>query len=106
MKAKRSALLSLSLLLLTMLAVWSQTSDKPRPTCPAVTEEFLQSALEPTAWVKANWNATTKLWDIQCSEIDSLANMPAAGAMNAEYVNANHRPGYRKTPVIPRANRP
>ncbi len=98
MNTKRSAVLLLGLLLMAMFAVLSQTSDTKRPTCPPLTDDMLQSMLLPTAWVRANWNANTKLWEIQCNEIDALANMPRAFPANA----ANSGP--RKTPPKRRPN--
>lgn len=44
-----------------------------------------------TAWVKADWNATTSRWDIDCSKIDSFANMPLPG-YNAANQPANRLP--------------
>ena len=75
---------------------------------------MLQSMLEPAAWVKAEWNANTSRWDIDCKQIDATANLavlPANGNYNAtrpanmvptrrgsrsnsNYVNTNpYRPG-------------
>lgn len=78
MKAKHSIILLSGLLLLMFLVGWA--SDTPRPTCSAVPDPLLQSMLMPTAWVRADWNANTLRWDIDCTQIDSIANMPAPGA--------------------------
>jgi hypothetical protein len=83
MKAKHSAVLLSGLLLFGLFAAVSQTSDTKPPACPALADTSLQSMLLPTAWVRANWNANTKQWDIQCSEMDSLANMPASLPTNS-----------------------
>jgi hypothetical protein len=66
-----------------MFAVWAETGDTVRPTCPPLKDEVLQEMLLPTAWVRADWNANTTRWDIKCSEIDSIANMPASYPANA-----------------------
>lgn len=78
MKAKHSIILLSGLLLVMFLVGWA--SDAPRPTCPAVPDSMLQSMLMPTAWVRADWNANTSRWEIDCTQIDSIANMPAPGA--------------------------
>jgi hypothetical protein len=101
MKAKRSAVLCLGLLLLTMLAVWSQTGDVGRAVCPPLEDADMQSMLEKDmTWVRADWNADSKLWDIRCSEMNSLANLPAGFPMNARNAVANspaaNRPAKRK----------
>lgn len=83
MEAKRSATLLSGLLLLMIFVGWAQKSDTTRPTCPAVSDSMLQSMLVPTAWVKADWNANTSRWDIDCSQIDAIANMPALFPHNA-----------------------
>jgi hypothetical protein len=77
MKAKRSAILLSGLLLLMIYVGWAQNSNGPRPSCPPVEDSMLQSMLEPTAWVRADWNAKTSRWDIDCKQIDAIANMPA-----------------------------
>jgi len=94
MKAKRSAILLSGLLLLMIIVGWAQTSDGTRPSCPPVSDSMLQSMLEPAAWVKADWNANTSRWDIDCRQIDAIANM-AAGPMN---VNAT-RPAANMVPT-------
>jgi hypothetical protein len=93
MKGKRSAVLCLGLLLLTMLAVWSQTGDTGRAVCPPLEDAEMQAMLEKdTTWVRADWNADSKLWDIRCSEMNSLANLPAGYPMNAMNTAGNSRP--------------
>src|SRR6476620_377236 len=103
MKAKRSAVLCLGLLLMTMLAVWSQTSDVKGPVCPPLEDADMQSSLEKDmTWVRADWNADSKLWDIRCEEMNSLANLPMGYPMNA-------RNGVGNANIVsnrPAANRP
>ena len=84
MKAKRSAILLSGLLLLMIFVGWAQESNGPRPSCPPVADSMLQSMLEPTAWVRADWNSNTSRWDIDCKQIDAIANMPA-GPSNLMY---------------------
>jgi len=95
MNAKRSVVLLLGLLLMAILAVWSQTPDKPRPVCPPVADGMLQSMLVPTAWVRADWNANAKQWEIDCTQIDSIANMPAPGPANGANVGPRKAPRRR-----------
>lgn len=85
MKAKTSAVLLSGLLLLMLGVAWAQSSDKVPPTCPPLSDEFLQSILQPTAWARADWNANTSRWEIDCKQLDSIANMPAAYPANAIY---------------------
>jgi|GEM_PF-6905427 len=88
MKARNSVALLTALLLLAIFAVWS-TPNPPRPTCPALEDSMLQSMLEPSAWVHADWNTNAKQWEIDCKQIDSISNMPASLPMNAANTAAN-----------------
>ena len=88
MKAKRSMILLSGLLLLMIFAAWAQRSDTVRPTCPPVSDSTLQFMLEPTAWVKAEWNAKTSLWEIDCTQMDAIANMP--GPEPFDYLEASN----------------
>ena len=83
MNAKHSALLLSGLLLLMIGIAWAQSSDKAPPTCPALADEFLQGILQPTAWARADWNANTSRWEIDCKQLDAIANMPASYPANA-----------------------
>jgi hypothetical protein len=96
MKAKRLVVLLSGLLVLMIVVGWAQDAGGPRPSCPQVEDSMLQSMLEPTAWVRADWNAGTSRWDIDCKQIDAISNMPA-GPMNVSNVNraANVRPRRR-----------
>jgi hypothetical protein len=86
---KNIVLLS-GLLLLMMFVGWAQTNDDEAPTCPAVPDSMLQKMLEPSAWVRANWNSDTSRWDIDCSQIDAIANMsmPASNTTMSNMTNA------------------
>jgi len=85
------------LLLLMIFVVWGQTNDGPRPSCPPVADSELQSMLEPTAWVRADWNANASRWDIDCKQIDAIANMPA-GPSNANATGPANRLPTRRRP--------
>ncbi|MGH9819755.1 MAG: hypothetical protein ACRD43_06260 [Pyrinomonadaceae bacterium] len=79
MKAKHSVTLLSGLLLMMFFVGWASDTTPP-PTCPPVSDSMLQSMLVPTAWVRADWNANTSRWEIDCTQIDSIANMPAPAA--------------------------
>jgi hypothetical protein len=101
MKAQRSAILLSGLLVLMFFMGWAQTSDTARPTCPPVSDSTLQTMLQPTAWVLADWNAKTSRWDIDCTQIDAIANMQSSIPFNgaANWTNAaNVRPAKKTTP--------
>ncbi|MEQ1762153.1 MAG: hypothetical protein ABL984_03300 [Pyrinomonadaceae bacterium] len=83
MNAKHSAILLSGLLLMMIGIAWAQSSDTAPPTCPALSDEFLQGILQPTAWARADWNAKTSRWEIDCTQMDSIANMPASYPANA-----------------------
>ena len=83
MEAKRSVILLSGLLVLMFFMGWAQTMDTTRPTCPAVPDSMLQSMLQPTAWVRADWNANTSRWEIDCTQIDAIANMPSSLPANS-----------------------
>jgi hypothetical protein len=102
MEAKRSAILLSGLLLLMIFAAWAQTSDTAKPTCPAVADSMLQSMLQPTAWVRADWNADTSRWDIDCKQMDAIANMPAPYMQTNSIQPATNRP---KANIAKPANR-
>ncbi len=98
MNAKHSAILLSGLLLLMIGVAWAQRSDTPTPTCPPLEDKILQDLLQPTAWVRANWNMNTSKWEIDCTQIDAIANaaVPAANSYNAmsnsAYNATNSRP--------------
>jgi hypothetical protein len=77
MEAKRSVILLSGLLLLMIFVGWAQTSDTAKPTCPPASDFLTQAMLIPTAWVRADWNANTSRWEIDCTQMDAIANMPS-----------------------------
>lgn len=101
-----------------IIAAWAQTSDTARLSCPPLKDEVLQEILQPTAWVRADWNAETSRWDLDCKQMDSIANMPMPGnalgnagmygnalpqnaavrASNANVANSVARPASRRRP--------
>ena len=77
MKAKHSVILLSGLLLLMIGIALADAPNTLSPSCPPLTDEFLQEVLKPTAWAKADWNAKTSRWDIDCTQMDAIANMPS-----------------------------
>lgn len=105
MNAKHSAILLSGLLLMMIGIAWAQGPGTAPPTCPAVSEEYLQEMLVPSAWVKANWNMNASIWEIDCTQMDAVANMaPGGPSSNA----TSNQPSLLDIPAnIPaRANRP
>lgn len=103
MNAKHSAILLSGLLLLMIGIALAQSANSPAPTCPPVADEFLQKILQeqPEAWARADWNAKTARWEVDCSQIDALANMAGripSNAGNTSLIDAE--------PVPPTANTP
>jgi len=83
MNAKHSAILLSGLLLVMIGIAWADAPSMHAPTCPAVSDESLQEMLKPTAWARADWNAKTSRWDIDCAQMDAIANMATAPPANA-----------------------
>lgn len=83
MNAKHSAILLAGLLLVMIGIAWADAPNIDAPTCPAVSDDSLQEMLKPTAWARADWNAKTSRWDIDCTQMDAIANMPASYPANA-----------------------
>ncbi|MDI1243569.1 MAG: hypothetical protein PSX80_16790 [bacterium] len=80
MNAKHSVILLSGLLLLMIAAAWAQTSDTPRPTCPAITYGWnanYRPDSNATKWVRADWNANADRWEIDCS-----SELPSSNATN------------------------
>ena len=96
MKAKHSVILLSGLLLVMMFVGWAQRPGTERPSCPAVADSMEQMMLEPTAWVRADWNANTSRWDIDCTQIDPSANIPVSN------VNASVRAPGNAMNALPR----
>ena len=106
MNAKRSAILLSGLLLIMIGIAWAQPSNTAGPTCPAVADEYDQEMLIPTAWARADWNAKTSRWEIDCSQMDVMANIAGsylANAANTGSNTMNARPA-RRTPAKRRPN--
>lgn len=97
MKAKHSVILLSGLLLVMMFVGWAQRPGTERPSCPAVPDSMEQMMLEPTAWVRADWNASTSRWDIDCTQIDPSANIPVSNANANAWNNAASIPRRRGT---------
>ena len=82
----------LGVLVLAVVVVWSQVSDKPRAACPPLENAGDQSLLlsvPAPVWVRADWNSNTRMWDIRCNEMDSQGNWPASYPMNAANISSN-----------------
>jgi hypothetical protein len=98
MNAKHSAILLTGLLLLMIGIAWAQSTNTTLPTCPPFDDEIEQQLHEPTAWARADWNAKSNRWDIDCSEMRSMATIPASNAAYNTTSNAlNAIPG--RTPA-------
>ncbi len=76
MNAKHSAILLTGLLFLMIGIAWANGSATHAPSCPPLDDSVLQDMLQPTAWARADWNAKTSRWDIDCKQIDAIANIP------------------------------
>lgn len=83
MKAKHSAILLSGLLLLMIGIGWAQTGAAVPPTCPALEDKVLQDMLQPTAWARADWNANASRWEIDCNQMDAIANRAVPPSYNA-----------------------
>ena len=103
MNAKHSAILLSGLLLMMIGIAWAQTIDGARPTCPPLSDDDLQAMLIPSAWARADWNAKTSRWDIDCAQLDSIANMPASYPANA--YNAVSNATFNATNSLPARRR-
>lgn len=95
MKAKHSAILLTGLLVAMIISTWAQTKDAAKPSCPPIEDEGVQMLTVPSGWVKADWNANTSRWDIDCSEFRSFAAPPNSN------VNAAVKAVYRDLPDGP-----
>lgn len=96
MNAKHSAILLSGLLLLMIGIAWAQSPSTARPTCPPVEDEIVQYMLQPTTWVRADRNANTSRWDIDCREMRDMENIPMSNATHNATSNARN-----SIPVIP-----
>jgi hypothetical protein len=86
MKAKHSAILLAGLMLLMIITAWAQTSNtvnSAKPSCPPIENEGMQLFMIPAGWVKANWNANTSRWDIDCTEFRAFTPPPNFNANGA-----------------------
>ena len=83
MNAKHSAVLLSGLLLLMIGIAWAQTTSPARPTCPADGDNGKWAPGSNTSkWVRADWNANTEVWDIDCSEPLSLLDAEPSNSMS------------------------
>lgn len=88
MNAKHSAILLSGLLLLMIVAAWSQIPEAPRPTCPPVIYKAnvnYRPYGNVSKWVRADWNGNADLWEIDCS-----SELPSG---NATTNAIDHAPG-------------
>lgn len=103
MNAKHSAILLTGLLFLMIGLAWAQRESEAPPTCPPLEDKALQDMLQPSAWARANWNMNTSRWEIDCTQLDAIANMAPPPWSNSVVNAANAaapartRPGQRRS---------